>query len=398
MSKISRTVMLLGMVSLFTDMASEMLYPVMPLYLREIGFSVLLIGVLEGLASATAGLSKGYFGELSDRLGRRVPFVRLGYSLSAISKPLMGFLRHPAGIFLARTMDRFGKGVRTGARDAILSAESTARTRGAVFGFHRAMDTMGAVLGPSLALLYLYFYPKDYVNLFFIAFLPGLLAVGSTLLLKEKQRPHVQEKDSASLHFFSFLAYWKKSPDTYRKLVAGLLLFTLLNSSDMFLILKSKDAGLGDTEVVGLYIFYNLIYALFAFPLGNLADRVGLKRVFAGGLLTYSVVYLGMALAGTHLSAYIFLFLLYGVFAAANEGISKAWISNLVKGEETATAIGFYTGFQSLFTLAASALAGLIWYRFGADILFFTTAFAAFLLLLYFIFFIRSGAPLKKPA
>ncbi len=390
--------MLLGMVSLFTDMASEMLYPVMPLYLREIGFSVLLIGVLEGLAEAAAGLSKGYFGERSDFLGRRVPFVRFGYALSAVSKPLMGLFRHPAGIFLARTMDRFGKGVRTGARDAILSAESTSLTRGAVFGFHRAMDTLGAVLGPSLALLYLYFFPKDYVNLFFIAFLPGLLAVGSTFLLKEKERPRAPEKSSASLHFFSFVAYWKKSPAAYRKLVAGLLLFTLINSSDMFLILKSKDAGLGDTEVVGLYIFYNLVYALFAFPLGSLADRVGLKRVFAGGLLLYSAVYLGMALAGVHLPVYFLLFLLYGIFAAASEGISKAWISNLVKGEETATAIGFYTGFQSLFALAASALAGLLWYRFGAAALFFMTAFAALLLLLYFVFFIRSGAAPEKPA
>ena len=162
----------------------------------------------------------------------------------------------------------------------------------------------------------------------------------------------------------------------------------------MFLILKSKDAGLGDTEVVGLYIFYNLVYALFAFPLGSLADRVGLKRVFAGGLLLYSTVYLGMA--GVHLPVYFLLFLLYGIFSAASEGISKAWISNLVKGEETATAIGFYTGFQSLFALAASALAGLLWYRFGAAALFFITAFAASLLLLYFIFFIRSGAAPEK--
>ncbi len=388
MKKITRTVWILGMVSLFTDMASEMLYPIMPIYLQSIGFSVLLIGILEGLAEATAGLSKGYFGERSDRLGKRVPFVRLGYSLSAISKPLMGIFRHPAGIFLARTMDRFGKGVRTGARDAILSAESTPATRGAVFGFHRAMDTLGAVLGPLLALIYLYYYPEDYVNLFFIAFIPGLLAVASTFRLKEKPLAVKNNNTSGKLHFFSFINYWKRSPLAYRKLVAGLLLFTLINSSDMFLILKSKDAGLGDTQVVGLYIFYNFIYALFAFPLGSLADRWGLKKVFVSGLVLYGSVYFGMAGAGDDLAVYILLFVLYGLFAAATQGVSKAWISNLVKKEETATAIGFYTGFQSLFALAASSLAGLLWYRFGAPVLFYSTAAVAALLILYFIILI----------
>jgi sugar phosphate permease len=158
-------------------MASEMLYPVMPVYLKSIGFSILLIGVLEGVAEATAGLSKGYFGKLSDNSGKRVPFVQIGYAFSAISKPMMALFIYPLWIFFARTVDRFGKGIRTGARDAILSDEATPGTKGRIFGFHRSMDTLGAVLGPSLALVYLYFYPKDYKTLFYIAFLPGCLAV-----------------------------------------------------------------------------------------------------------------------------------------------------------------------------------------------------------------------------
>ncbi|WP_309613089.1 MFS transporter, partial [Flavobacterium sp.] len=159
---ITRTVWILSIVSLFTDTASEMLYPIMPIYLKTIGFSIVLIGVLEGFAEALAGLSKGYFGQLSDNSGKRVPFVQLGYALSTISKPMMAVFTFPFWIFFARAIDRFGKGIRTGARDAILSDEATPKTKGKIFGFHRSMDTIGAVIGPTLALVYLYFYPQDY--------------------------------------------------------------------------------------------------------------------------------------------------------------------------------------------------------------------------------------------
>ena len=156
---ITRTVWTLSLVSMFTDTASEMLYPIMPIYLKSIGFSIVLIGTLEGVAEATAGLSKGYFGKLSDNTVKRVPFVQLGYAFSAISKPMMALFIYPLWIFFARTIDRFGKGIRTGARDAMLSDEATPETKGNIFGFHRSMDTFGAVLGPSFALLYLYYHP-----------------------------------------------------------------------------------------------------------------------------------------------------------------------------------------------------------------------------------------------
>src|SRR6478672_11960905 len=169
MKAITKTVWVLSVVSLLTDTASEMLYPIMPLYLKTIGFSIVLIGVLEGVAEATAGLSKGYFGKLSDNTGKRVPFIQIGYALSAISKPIIGFFIYPLWIFFARTIDRLGKGIRTGARDAMLSDEATPATKGKVFGFHRSMDTLGAVAGPALALLYLSFYPGQYKTLFLVA-------------------------------------------------------------------------------------------------------------------------------------------------------------------------------------------------------------------------------------
>jgi len=388
---ITRSVWILSIVSLFTDMASEMLYPILPIYLQTIGFSILLIGILEGVAEATAGLSKGYFGQLSDSKAKRSPFVQIGYALSAISKPMMAFFAYPLWILFARTLDRFGKGIRTGARDALLSDEATHATKGEVFGFHRSMDTLGAVLGPSLALVYLYYYPEDYINLFYIAFIPGALAVISTFFLKEKKQLVVPTKKK--IGFFSFIKYWKESPSEYKKVATGLLFFTLFNSSDVFLLLKAKEAGFDDTMVIGMYIFYNLVYTIFAFPLGRLADKIGLKKMFLSGLVIFSLVYFGM---GTFTNTYAFfvLFFGYGIYAAATEGITKAWISNLVSKENTATAIGTFSAFQSIGAMIASTLAGLLWYNFGADVTFLVTAMATVLVILYF----TTKKPITRPA
>ena len=382
MKYITRTVWILSLVSLFTDTASEMLYPVLPIYLKAIGFSIVLIGILEGVAEATAGLSKGYFGKLSDTSARRVPFVQIGYALSAISKPMMAIFTFPLWIFFARTMDRFSKGIRTGARDAILSDEATPETKGKVFGFHRGMDTLGAVLGPSLALLYLYFYPKEYKTLFFIAFIPGLFAVLSSFSLKEKKVNELRPKIKTP--FFSFLKYWKVSPVEYRNVVTGLLIFTLFNSSDFFLLLRAKQSGLDDTMVIGIYIFYNLIYAFFSFPVGILADKVGLKTIFIMGLALFAIVYFGIS-ANTNLYFFFGLFFLYGIYAAATEGISKAWISNITSKKDTATAIGTFSGLQSICTMLASSLTGVIWFQFGAGTAFITTATATIIVIAYFL-------------
>ena len=380
MKAITRAVWILSLVSLFTDTASEMLYPIMPLYLKSIGFSIVLIGILEGVAEAVAGFSKGYFGKLSDSTGRRMPFVQWGYALSALSKPMMAFFIAPLWVFFVRTLDRVGKGLRTGARDAILSDESTTATKGKVFGFHRSMDTLGAVLGPLFALLYLQWYPEDYKTLFFIAFIPGIVAVLCSLLLKDKKT--IAPSSRPKVSFFSFLSYWKQSPALYRKLVVGLLVFTLFNSSDIFLLLRAKQAGLDDTNIITIYIFYNLVYAIFAFPLGILADKMGLKKIFIAGIFVFSIVYAGMAFASLPIHFYG-LFFLYGIYAAATEGISKAWISNISAKEDTATAIGTYSAFQSICTMLASSIAGLIWYKFGSQTTFILSAVVSFVVVVY---------------
>ena len=370
---ITRTIWMLSLVSLFTDMASEMLYPVMPLFLKHIGYTAIFIGVLEGFAEAVAGLSKSYFGKLSDSRGKRLPFVQLGYAFSAISKPMLALFIYPWWIFLSRTIDRLGKGIRTGARDALLSDECTPENKGRVFGFHRTMDTMGAVFGPAIALVYLYFYPNNFKTIFLIAFFPGLLAVLATLLIKEKKKLITTAQKSKPTNLFAFATYWKTSSPQYKKLITGLLIFALFNSSDVFLLLKMKSTGLNDTAVIGVYIFYNLVFALLAYPMGILADKLGLKRIFIFGLFLFAVVYTVFAF-NTGLVVFILLFTLYGIYAAATEGISKAWISNIVDSTETATAIGTYSGFQSICTLLASSGCGLLWYYFGPVATFLTTA------------------------
>lgn len=382
MKNLSRTVWVLSLISLFTDMASEMLYPVMPLFLRQIGYGVIFIGVLEGCAEAVAGLTKGYFGRQSDLSGKRLPFVQVGYTLSALSKPLMIFFIYPIWIFICRTTDRLGKGIRTGARDALLRDESTAENRGRIFGFHRSMDTLGAAIGPGIALIYLYFNPGDFKTLFLIAFLPGVLAIVCSRLIKEKKQEPLSVARSNSL--FGFLHYWKESDEQYRRLVIGLLFFALFNSSDVFLLLKIREAGLSDTAVIAVYIFYNLIYALLAYPIGLMADKIGLKKIFIIGLILFSVVYAGFALSAD-LYIYLILFAVYGIYAAATEGISKAWISNIVHKKDSATAIGSYSGYQSIASLIASSLTGILWFYAGGKITFLITAIAVMMLVLYFI-------------
>ena len=384
---ITRTVLILSVVSLFADIASEMIYPVVPMYLKEVGFSVLLIGILEGIAEFTSGICKGYFGKLSDEKGVRLPFVKAGYIFSNISKPMMGMFAYPLWIFFTRTLDRFGKGLRTAARDAILSQQSTKETKARVFGFHRAMDTVGAAIGPCVALLFLYYYPKEYVSLFYFAFIPGIIAILLIFLLKEKREP---SSTLGTGNFLSFFKYWNIASREYKKLMIGLLLFALFNSSDIFLLLITKEVTGSDQLTIIAYIFYNLVYAAASYPLGSLGDKFGIKKVYLLGLLMFAIVYAGFAFNPSTTVIFI-LFFIYGLFAAATEGITKAWITNIAHYANTATAIGFYTSCQSICSLLASIIAGFIWASFGSSFTFGITAFIAFSVIIYFLLSFRKN-------
>jgi MFS family permease len=383
---INRTVLILSLVSLFADIASEMLNPVIPVYLKQIGFSVLLIGVLEGVANFTAGLSKGYFGKLSDERGLRLPFIKWGYFLSSLSKPMMAAFTYPLWIFFARTVDRLGKGLRTASRDALLSQNSTKETKARVFGFHRSMDTVGAAIGPIVALVLLLLFPGQYKLIFLIAFIPGLISVALVFFLKERKQP---VSTLGKGNFFSFFKYWNVASGDYKRLVAGLLFFALFNSSDVFLLLKTKEITGSDQTTIIAYIFYNIVYAMASYPLGVLADKLGIRKVFVSGLLLFAIVYLLFGLTSSTVLLFT-AFFIYGIYAAATEGISKAWITNMAHNTNTATAVGFYTSCESICTLLASIIAGGIWTGLGSTPAFIVTAAAAVLVLLYFMFFFRS--------
>jgi MFS family permease len=370
---------------MFGDIASEMLYPVIPVYLKEIGFSVVLIGLLEGVAEFVVGLSKGYFGKLSDQRGVRLPFVRLGYLLSAFAKPMVGLFTTTVPIFIARSADRLGKGVRTAARDAILSQEATRETKARVFGFHRTWDTIGAFTGPIIALVYLHFYPHDYRTFFLIAFIPGIASVLMLYLLKEKKATATRVQ---SRNFFSYFSYWKTASPEYRKLLTGLMFFGLFNSSDIFLLLRTKEITGSNEMPILAYIFYNLVYAAISYPMGVLADKLGTKKILLTGLVFFAVTYAGFAFA-TQTWMIFGLFLIYGLYAGATDGVAKAWITNLANDNETATAIGFFTSCQSIFTMLASVLAGLIWENFGAAATFGASAAATLIAALYLRLTIR---------
>jgi len=366
-SKISKQVFLLGMVSLFTDIASEMLYPVTPIFLTAVlGTSMAVVGVIEGIAEVTAGLLKGYFGNLSDKVGKRSIFVVLGYGISALAKPLPGIFQNIPTVLASRVSDRVGKGIRTAPRDALLASYSNGNS-GAVFGFHRAMDTLGAAIGPVVALILLYFFPNDYQLIFLVAFIPSAVAVLFTLLVKDRQSSSKQKSKK------NYLEFWKTAPKEYKKILLLITIFSLVNSSDVFLILKSKDISNSGSLAIFGYVFYNLIYAGASYPLGGVADKYGKQKVFSIGLIIFSAVYFGFALV-PNISFIWILFALYGIYAASTEGVSKAWISDIISDEQRGTAIGLLTMLSSFSIMFGSFFTGILWDRFGSQVPFLISA------------------------
>jgi len=377
-TKLHRQVIVLGMVSLFTDIASEMLYPVTPIFLTAVlGSSMALVGVIEGIAEFIAALLKGYFGNLSDKVGKRSIFVTIGYGLSAISKPLPGIFQNIPIVFATRVTDRIGKGIRTAPRDALLGSYSDGNS-GAVFGFHRAMDTLGAAIGPVIALILLNIFPENYQLIFIVAFVPSVIAVALTLMVKDRV---VSTKDPIKKNYFEFL---KSSPKSYKKILLLLAVFSLVNSSDVFLILKSRDISESSTLAIFGYIFYNIVYAASSYPMGSLSDKLGKRNIFTVGLVLFSLVYFGFAFIPDIYLLWV-LFALYGIYAASTEGISKAWISDIIPDERRGTAIGLATLITGICVMIGSFATGFLWDKFGSQVPFLISAIVSLIIALFVI-------------
>ena len=378
--ELPKQVILLGFVSLFTDMASEMLYPITPIFLTVVlGSSMAVVGLIEGIAELTAGVLKGYVGNLSDKLRKRSIFVVIGYSISALSKPLPGIFPSIGVVAASRTTDRIGKGIRTAPRDALL-ASYTNKNTGAVFGFHRGMDTLGAAIGPLLALLLLSVYPNNYQLIFLIAFVPSLIAVSITLTVRDNVIVK-DKKDRKNLFVF-----FKESSKTFKRIILLLTLFALVNSSDVFLILKSREITSSSSLAIISYVFYNLVYAFASYPIGKVSDKLGKKKILITGFIIYSFVYLGFALAD-NLTIIFLLFAFYGIYAASTEGIAKAWVSDLIPDENRGKAIGILTMTTSIAIMLGSFLAGILWDKFGSAVPFLLSSIVSFIIaLLLFLF------------
>lgn len=360
--KIPRAVVILGLISFFTDFASEMLYPITPIFLTAVlGSSMTIVGFIEGIAEVTAGLLKGYFGALSDKLGKRSIFVTMGYGISGIVKPLPGILPYISTIIFSRITDRVGKGIRTAPRDALLSSYSTDDNSGAIFGFHRGMDTLGAVAGPLAAISLLKLFPENYKLIFIAAFIPSVFAIAFTFFVKD-----VTVKSSKSQKNI-LKNFWKTSPKNYKVILFLLTIFSLVNSSDVFLILRSKNISHSDTSSIMGYIFYNIIYAVSSYPAGILSDKFGKKKIFAAGLFIFSIVYFAFAINTKPIIIWV-LFALYGIYAASTEGIAKAWISDIIDINFRGSAIGLLTTLMSLGIMCGSIITGFLWDKFGATI------------------------------
>ena len=370
---ISRQVIILGLISFFTDFASEMLYPVAPIFLTgALGASMAVVGLIEGFAEVFAGILKGYFGHLSDKIGKRSIFVVLGYGLSSIIKPLPGFLPNVLTVGLSRGLDRVGKGIRTSPRDALLAANANGNS-GAVFGFHRSFDTFGAVAGPLAALTILYFVPGEYTYVYFAALIPSIFAIYFTFLVKDPLNISPVSKKKF------YKEFWKNAPKEYKSLLIIITIFSFVNSSDVFLILKSRDISQSDTTAILGYVFYNFIYAFGSYPAGILSDKFGKKTIFTIGLLIFSLVYFGFAFSESMILIW-FLFAFYGIYAAATEGITKAWVSDLIPDHFSGTAIGLLNMLSSFAIMLGSILAGVLWDQFGSSVPFFLSAIVSLII------------------
>lgn len=357
-SALSPTVKRLGLISFLADVSSEMLYPITPIFLTTVlGASITSIGFIEGLAEAIASLLKTYSGFWSDRIQQRKPFIWVGYLFAAIAKPITGLSHSWTQVLLARAVDRTGKGLRTAPRDALLAESVPAHLRGSAFGWHRMMDTLGAAVGPLLAILFLR-YSDNIRAIYFLACIPGFLAVLVALGIKEKK--DLQSRISSKDNWVSFFIL----PKEYKYYLFSWSLFSLVNSSDVFLLLRTQQSGLALAETILLYCFYNLIYALGSPYLGGLSDKIGRKKVLLFGLLIFVIVYTGFIFA-THRVHFWILFGIYGLYMAATDGVGKAFAIDLLDKDKKATAVGYLGTVTGFSTLIASTVAGVLWDHYG---------------------------------
>jgi len=354
---LTRNVRVLSAVSFLQDAASELLYPLLPIYLTSVlGAPAAVVGAVEGAAEGAASLTKLAAGPLADRFARR-PLIATGYGMAALGKVIVAAAAAWPGVLAGRVVDRLGKGIRGAPRDALLVVDIDAAARGRVFGFHRAMDTLGAVVGPLLGLAGYELFDHQIPPLLWVAVVPAVLSVALVFLVRETRRvlPRAERR--------AVFARVGELPGRYWRVTTALALFGLVNFPDALLLLRLNEIGFSVVEVILAYVTYNAVYAVVSYPAGLLADRIPRPAVFGVGLVFFAIGYTGLGLTTDTVTAWL-LIGVYGLFTGCTDGVGKAWISSLVGSELQASAQGVFQGVSGFAVLAAGLWAGFLW---GAD-------------------------------
>ena len=380
-----KNIIFLGLISFFMDISSEMVYPIIPLYLvSAFGATPAIVGIIEGIAESTASLLKVFSGYVTDKYKCKKPVAFIGYATGFIYKLALLFASSWAGILTARVIDRLGKGIRTAPRDVLVSESANKNEMGKSFGIHKALDMAGSAIGIFLAYLLLKRLGNnqaDYKMIFAVSVIPTVLALLMFAFVKEKKEPR---NPKIREHF------WKNFSALDGRLKLYLLvvfLFTLGNSSNSFLLLRAKSAGFDDTNVILLYFLYNLTVSILSVPFGKMSDKIGRKQVLTAGYLVFSIVYLGFAFA-TKSVTFIIIFFVYGIFTAMTAGVERALIAEISPIELKGTMLGLHSTIAGIALLPASVICGFLWESFGSVVPFVFGAtmstLAAILLMIFF--------------
>jgi MFS family permease len=351
-------VIILGIASLLTDISSEMVYPIIPFFLSSLGAGPAVLGLIEGVAESLASLLKVFSGYFSDKIRKRKPLAIVGYASSTFGKLFLYLANSWGLVFLGRLTDRFGKGVRTAPRDALIADSTPQHKRGRAYGLHRALDTLGATIGVLLAYFLIKSNITNYSRIFLFSLIPAVLGVLILFVVREKIATVWKNRHSLKLS-------WRTLPLKLRLFLIVVFVFALGNSSNQFLILRAKSIGFSITSVLMLYLFYNLTYGILSYPIGRLSDKIGRKKILVVGYLIYGLVYLGFAIAGQPSILWL-LFGIYGLYSAFTEGVEKAFVSDIAQENLRGTLIGLHATLIGIGLLPASIIAGGLWSLLGA--------------------------------
>ena len=348
---LDKNVFFVGLTSFFTDTSVKMIYSVMPLFLLSIGASKASIGLIEGIAESTASLLKAFSGYWSDKIGKNKPFLIIGYGITALVTPLYALAKIPVHVLFLRFFERIGKGVRVAPRDSLISGSVQKDETGKSFGFHKAMDNSGAIIGPLLAAFLLIIFPFNYANIFLLATIPAIMGVLTIVFFIKEAKSEKKEKTTKiSL---------KQLPKKFYFFLTIIFVFTLGNSSVSLLLVKTAETGINESYIPFMFMITAIVSVFFAMPIGKLSDRIGREKLIIIGFFVYVVVYY---LFGrfNNIRIFIFSFALYGFFLALTEGTQKAMISDIVSKDLTGTAYGIYSAVLGIALLPASLIAGLL--------------------------------------